>query len=419
MSSVFGFLQRNWNIFSPPGAAPKAKDALRFGILGAAKIAPMALIAPAALHPEVIIAAVAARDRKKAEAFAKKHSIEKVFDTYQDLLNDPTIDAVYIPLPNGLHFEWALKALAAKKHVLLEKPSVSNLTEGQLLFHSPLLTNSPSSPVLLEAFHYRFHPSWILFLQQLDQPNIAHATATMQIPSVIFTKDDIRFKYNLSGGAMMDTAYTMSVLRGIFGAEAVAAEEVSVKKFEAPLDTLVDYAYSGKWKFPNGGTGEMVGSLQAGMGTVWKKFCVAEVVHKEQVVDTNTEKGEETVKVRKVALVNFIAAGAYHRVDVVDEFVTRKVGDKGKVVKKWVEKETKKAYTLKDVGIEGESKEFWLSYKYQLDALVDRIKGREGTGVWVSGEDSVNQARMVDMAYEKAGMPLRPTSEYRLEVERG
>ncbi|KAK5999085.1 D-xylose 1-dehydrogenase (NADP(+)) 2 [Cladobotryum mycophilum] len=144
MASVIGFLRRNWLIFNPP-ALKKQDSALKFGILGAANIAPMALFIPAKSHPEVIIYTVAARDKAKAEAYAKKHGIPHVSDSYEAILDDPEVDVVYIPLPNGLHFEWTLRALAKGKHVLLEKPSTSNAAEAEILFKSPS-SRSPMRP---------------------------------------------------------------------------------------------------------------------------------------------------------------------------------------------------------------------------------------------------------------------------------
>ncbi|KIN03304.1 hypothetical protein OIDMADRAFT_195891, partial [Oidiodendron maius Zn] len=133
MASVIGFVQRIWDI-SRPIETPKSADAVRIGLLGASTTAPLSLITPAKSHPGVVIAAVAARDFKKAEAFAKKHNIAKIHRSYQNLIDDPSIDVIYNPLPNGLHFEWAMRALRAGKHVLLEKPSVSNAAEANTLF---------------------------------------------------------------------------------------------------------------------------------------------------------------------------------------------------------------------------------------------------------------------------------------------
>lgn len=93
----------------------------------------MAVIIPAKSLPEVIVAAVAARDEKRAQTYAQSHGIPNFHSSYQALLDDPTIDAIYIALPIGLHYEWAMKALKAGKHVLLEKPSTSNASEASSL----------------------------------------------------------------------------------------------------------------------------------------------------------------------------------------------------------------------------------------------------------------------------------------------
>lgn len=94
---------------------------LRIGILGAARIAPLALVKPARENGEAVVAAVAAREVSRGQAFATAHGIARVHDSYQDLIDDPEIDAVYNPLPNGLHGRWTRAALAAGKHVLCEK----------------------------------------------------------------------------------------------------------------------------------------------------------------------------------------------------------------------------------------------------------------------------------------------------------
>jgi predicted dehydrogenase len=94
-----------------------ATDRVRIGTLGAARIAPGALIKPARKVADAEVVAVAARDPARAEKFARKHKIPKVHATYDDVIGDPDVDAIYNPLPNGLHAEWTLKALAAGQHV--------------------------------------------------------------------------------------------------------------------------------------------------------------------------------------------------------------------------------------------------------------------------------------------------------------
>src|SRR3954449_10479655 len=127
---------------------------IRIGILGAARIAPPALVRPARAVAEVELNAVAARDPARAQAFASKHGVPRVLTSYQELLDDPDLDAVYNPLPNGLHAEWTLKALEAGKHVLCEKPFTANAAEAQTVADAA----RASGLVVMEAFHYRYHP---------------------------------------------------------------------------------------------------------------------------------------------------------------------------------------------------------------------------------------------------------------------
>src|SRR5919107_394987 len=104
---------------------------LRIGVLGAAAIVPMALTSPARSVSDVQTVGIAARDPKRAEAFARKHHIPRVHRTYEEVLADPEIDAIYNPLPNSLHAEWTIRALRAGKHVLCEKPFASNTREAE------------------------------------------------------------------------------------------------------------------------------------------------------------------------------------------------------------------------------------------------------------------------------------------------
>jgi len=374
----------------------------------------------------VVIHAVAARDRKKAEAYAKKHRIPVVLDSYQAILDSPDIDAVYIPLPNGLHFEWAVKALDKGKHVLLEKPYVSNAEEAAMLLdHSAALQKGPEGgkgggPVILEAFHYRFQPAWLLFVSLLRPADVAHAEASMLIPD-IFPPDDIRFRYDIAGGALLDLTYSLSVVRGILQTEPLECTACETATMPEPYDTRCEYRYDASWAFPNGATARTRGNLRTGWWDSLKglgDLARAKAVHKPTVVADSSlaEKGEEKVVTRTVTMINFLMAALWHRIDVEDEFVVRKK-DTGEVTRRWVVKESRKAYTFSETGIEGlkerASEPHWLTYKHQLDAFVDRVRGREGTGAWIDGEDSVRQMKMVDMAYGKAGLLLRGTSKFR------
>lgn len=127
---------------------------LRIGVLGAARITPVSLLKPAADHPEVVVSAIAARDAGRARAFAGKHGIGRVHDSYDALIADSEVDAVYNPLPNNLHGRWTRAALAAGKHVLCEKPFTANADEAREIAAVAAKTDR----VVMEAFHYRYHP---------------------------------------------------------------------------------------------------------------------------------------------------------------------------------------------------------------------------------------------------------------------
>ena len=127
---------------------------LRFGTLGAARITPGGLTGPAADNPDAVVVAIAARDRSHAEAFAAQHGIETVYDSYDQVILDPTLDATYNPLPISHHHEYTIKALRAGKHVLCEKSFALNATEAEEM----AAVARETGLVLIEGFHTRFHP---------------------------------------------------------------------------------------------------------------------------------------------------------------------------------------------------------------------------------------------------------------------
>ena len=374
------------------------------------QISPLAIINPALSHAEVIITSIAARSESTARAYAKKHKIPNVHPTYDALITDPSLDAVYIPLPNGLHYEWATKALAAGKHVLLEKPSTNNAEEA-----AALITSS-SPPVLLEAVHNLFHPAVRKFLTLIDSEKVEEAHASLSLPKGYLGPNDIRLNFSLGGGATMDCGtYCIQILRKIFRAEPVECVEARARQAGFPASGAeVDEAMRAKLRFPSEGTGTIDADLRKKGGYWfpwltgnWGKVAspVARARERERIIgDVSVGEGEEHAIVREVILWNFIAPFFWHRIDVVDEHTVR-VEESGKIIKQWKQKAV-----IQEYGPPG--KEFWTSYRWQLEAFVDKIKGRDEVGVWVSGEDSIKQMKAIDMVYEKAGLPLRPTSEY-------
>jgi len=190
---------------------------LRLGILGAARIAPMALIAPARNVPDATVRAVAARDVERARKFAARHGIPVVHAGYDALLDDPEIDAIYNPLPNGLHARWTIRALERGKHVLCEKPFAASVAEAEAMAAAA----TRAGRVLVEAFHYRYHPLFARMRAILDAGEIGavrHLEAHLCFP--IPFRNDIRFNASLAGGALMDAGcYTVHMLRHLAGAE--------------------------------------------------------------------------------------------------------------------------------------------------------------------------------------------------------
>jgi len=192
---------------------------LRVGTLGAARITPAALLRPSRKVAEVQVVAVAARDRDRAATFAARHGIDRVLGSYEELVADPGIDAVYVPLPNGLHGQWTMAALEAGKHVLCEKPFTANAAEAATVAE----VAAHSGRVCMEAFHYRYHPlarrmSEIVASGELGR--IERIETSMCIPLPL--PGDIRYDAALAGGAMMDVgAYAVHMLRILAGSEPV------------------------------------------------------------------------------------------------------------------------------------------------------------------------------------------------------
>lgn len=328
------------------------------------------------------------------------------------MLNDPSIDAVYVPLPAGLHYEWVLKALAKGKHVLLEKPAVVNAIEAEALFRSPIL-QKPNAPVLLEAIHYRFQPTWQYFLSLVDRPKLKHVTSVAKLPSYMIPQNGIRFDYDLGGGNMLDLGtYVMYSLRQVMGTEPEECTKCTVRLPPPPYE-LCDEAAEASFRFPGGVVGEATMDLRASKFTM-PTFKIT-VVHNEiPVEDQKLPPGQKKFQVRKLTLNNFLVAAVFHNIDIVDDFIVRKT-DSGDVVKRWTKKQSKKVFTFEDAGINQPSESSWTSYRHQLEQFVNHVRNREGSGLWVSCEDSLAQAKMIDMAYNKSGLPLRPTSKFQLE----
>ncbi len=326
--------------------------ALRIGILGAARIAPLALIKPAKGNVEVVVAAVAARDVSRAQAFAAKHDIARVHESYETLIADPDLDAVYNPLPNSLHGRWTRAALAAGKHVLCEKPFTANAPEAREIAELA----AKSDRVVMEAFHYRYHPLTLRAEQIIasgELGKLERVEAAMCFPLPKFS--DIRYNYSLAGGATMDAGcYAVHMARTFGGStpEVVAAQ--------AKLrDPEIDRAMTADLRFAVGHTGRARCSM-------WSSDLLrisARVIG---------DQGE-------LRVLNPVAPQFFNRLAV-------RSAD-GKRVEHFARR---------------------ASYAYQLDAFAAAVL--RGEPVKTTPEDAVENMTVIDAIYRAAGLPLRKPS---------
>lgn len=327
-------------------------EPLRIGVLGAAAIVPRALVRPAHKHLEVKVAAIAARDRKRAEQFARKFEIPRVHETYEEVVEDPNIDAIYIPLPNSLHAQWTIQALQGGKHVLCEKPLASNADEAQTIVDASRATGK----ILMEAVHYRYHP----LARRVHEIVRGGTLGTVQRIELfncfpVIKKSDIRYRYDLAGGALMDMgSYSVNFARYLMGSEPTV--RCAKARLAAPN---VDRWLAAELEFPGGAIAKITCSI-------WS----ARLLHAEVRV-FGTEGFLKVVRPNTPHLFGKL---------------TWRVGDQ----------------TFHEKPAPG------MTYDYQLQAFVDAI--RRGGPIETSAEDGVRNLRVIDDIYRSAGLPIRGTS---------
>jgi predicted dehydrogenase len=324
-------------------------DRLRIGTLGAARITPGALIKPARQIPGVTVAAVAARDPERARRFAAKHRIRRVHDSYQDLIDDPAVDAIYNALPNSLHAQWTLRAIEAGKHVLCEKPFTATADEAAEVAAAA----RASGLVVMEAFHYRYHPLARRMRDVVAGGEIGplrYLEASLCFPLPRFS--DIRYSYALGGGATMDAGcYAINWLRMLGPGEP---EVLSARaKLHGPD---VDRAMSASFRFAGGVLGRMTASLWSG-----------------QLLRLDAKAvGDQGV----MRVFNYVSPQTYNRLTVTADGYTR------------------------HERVSGEP-----SYSYQLRAFAAAV--RHGDPVLTTPEDAVANMTVIDAVYQAAGLPRR------------
>lgn len=199
---------------------------VRWGVLSVANIAMRRVIPALTASGSERLVAVASRHAQRASGLLAQKPDVRVYDSYQKLIDDPNIEAIYNPLPNSLHAEWTIKALMAGKHVLCEKPLAVTAEEGELMVEAA----RSNGKLLMEAFMYRFHPQIIWALDQVRSGRIGDVKLVRASFSFnIFVPprhNDIRLQPALAGGSLMDVGcYAINFCRAVYGhaPSAVAA----------------------------------------------------------------------------------------------------------------------------------------------------------------------------------------------------
>jgi predicted dehydrogenase len=220
---------------------------IRWGVLSTAKIGREKVIPATQRSQFGTVTAIASRDLSRAKAVAAELGIEKAYGSYQELLSDRNVEAVYIPLPNHLHVPWSQRALKAGKHVLCEKPIGLSVAEAEMLAGA-----AAAHPKLkiMEAFMYRFHPQWQAARRLVREGRIGKLRAIHTFFSYFNDDpDDIRNQRDIGGGALMDIGcYSISLARFIFDAEP----ERVLGHIERDPNTKVDRLTSGVLEFFQG-----------------------------------------------------------------------------------------------------------------------------------------------------------------------
>ena len=325
---------------------------VRIGILGASSFAPTTLINPARGNDEVVVAAVGARDMPSAEAFAAKHGIARAHGSYEALIADPDLDAIYVLAPTSMHGRWTRAALAGGKHVLCEKPFTANAAEAREIAELA----AASDRVVMEAIQYRYHPLTLRVEQILasgELGTLKHVDVALCVLIPNFTGNC--YNYTFAGGAMMDAgSYVVNMIRTFGGSTP------KVVSAQAKLrDPRVDRAMAADLRFADGHTGRIRCAL-------WSSDLFRA---RAKVVG---DRGELRV----------LSPAAPH---LFPRLSIRSAGERR------VERFPRR-----------------VTYEYQLDAFAAAVL--RGEPVRTTPEDAVENMTVIDEIYRAAGLPVREPS---------
>ncbi len=330
-------------------------EPLRIGVLGAARIAERAIAVPARDTGSRLVA-IAARNRARAEDFARTHGVERVLPSYADVVTDPEVEVVYNPLPNALHGPWNLAAVAAGKHVLSEKPFASNAAEAAEVRDAA----RRAGVTVMEGFHHLYHPVMRRVLEIVGSGELGDVVRVEATIAMLPPDDgDPRWSLDLSGGALMDLGcYGLHVLRTLAPWTGGEPEPVTVRAGERAGAPGVDEWLDAELHFPSGATATVRCSM----------------VHPDR------------------------------------DFSLRIVGSRGEAtVPAFVEPNRDDRVLVRTVA--GERTEHLgtrTSYTYQLEVFIAAI--RSGTPVPTDADDAVATMTLIDRCYRLAGLPPRPAA---------
>ena len=318
---------------------------MRLGLLSTANIN-RAILAGAAKTDRVDVVAVASRDAQRAETYAAEHGIATAHGSYETLLADPDVEAVYISLPNGMHHEWTMQALAGGKHVLCEKPYTRHPGEAEEAFDAA----DAAGLVLAEAFMYRHHPQTAAVARLVADGAVGRlcaVKATFTFP--LHDLSDVRALPELDGGALMDVGcYCVSGIR------LLAGEPEHVRGEQVTGTTGIDMAFHGTLRCAE----DVVGQFEASFRSPQRQSLEA--------------VGEDGV----------LVVEAPWRLDWGGRVTLRRDGE------------------TEVVEVEGAD-----SYTRELENLADAIEG--GAPALLGRADAVGQARVIDALYRSAASGTR------------
>jgi len=318
---------------------------MRLGLLSTANIN-RAILAGAAKTDRVDVVAVGSRDAERAEAYAAEHGLATAHSSYQALLADPDVEAVYISLPNGMHHAWTMEALAAGKHVLCEKPYTRHPGEAEEAFDAA----DAAGLVLAEAFMYRHHPQTAAVARLVADGAVGRlcaVKATFTFP--LHDLSDVRALPELDGGALMDVGcYCVSGIR------LLAGEPEHVRGEQVTGTTGIDMAFHGTLRCAD----DVVGQFEASFRSPQRQSLEA--------------VGEDGV----------LVVEAPWRLDWGGSVTLRRDGE------------------TEVVEVEGAD-----SYTRELENLADAIEG--GAPALLGRADAVGQARVIDALYRSAASGTR------------